>query len=288
MSWKNVGPYVVAQLAGALRRRASCSVVLLQGFADFDAEGNMGQNAFGDAGSGYAWWAAFLLELRADRGLRDRDPRGHRRAQRAPRAGAAGDRPHPGRDPLRRDPRHRHLGQPGPVDRPGALRRHRRDRAAVAVHPRPAARRARSPGSPTRCSSAGAATPVPGSGLSFSRPRTAAQVPGYGAPTSTSSSGTRRRRRGRRRRRRAGRSSRTAGSGTRPASSGTRRHDAGAVAGPAGRRAGRPQSRQPASSRAAERRGEQQSARGRRRRRRHPDPARRSASATSAPAATDR
>ncbi|WP_243056810.1 MIP/aquaporin family protein [Nocardioides sp. SR21] len=62
MTWKNVGPYVVAQLAGALLG-ALALFVLLQGFADFDAEGNMGQNAFGDVGSGYEWWAAFLLEL---------------------------------------------------------------------------------------------------------------------------------------------------------------------------------------------------------------------------------
>src|SRR6478735_8804496 len=62
MTWKNVGPYVVAQLAGALLG-ALALFLLLQGFEDFDAEGNMGQNYFGDAGTGYAWWAAFLLEL---------------------------------------------------------------------------------------------------------------------------------------------------------------------------------------------------------------------------------
>lgn len=62
MPWKNVGPYVIAQLAGALLG-ALALFVLLQGFADFDAEGNMGQNAFGDVGSGYEWWAAFLLEV---------------------------------------------------------------------------------------------------------------------------------------------------------------------------------------------------------------------------------
>ena len=37
--------------------------ILMHGFEGFDATGNMGQNSFGDAGSGYAWWAAFLLEL---------------------------------------------------------------------------------------------------------------------------------------------------------------------------------------------------------------------------------
>ena len=73
--------------------------------------------------------------------LRDGDPRRDRRPLRAPGAGAAGDRHRAGRHPPRRDPRHRHLGQPGPLDRPGAVRRQRRDHPAVAVHPRPAARR---------------------------------------------------------------------------------------------------------------------------------------------------
>jgi aquaporin Z len=62
MTWKNVMPYVVAQLAGALLG-ALALFLLLQGFDGFDAEGNMGQNFFGDAGTGYAWWAAFLLEV---------------------------------------------------------------------------------------------------------------------------------------------------------------------------------------------------------------------------------
>lgn len=62
MTWKNVGPYVVAQLAGALLG-ALMLYLLLQGFEGFEAEGNMGQNSFGDVGSGYAWWAALLLEV---------------------------------------------------------------------------------------------------------------------------------------------------------------------------------------------------------------------------------
>jgi aquaporin Z len=62
MPWRNVGPYVIAQFAGALLGALGL-FVLLQGFADFDAEGNMGQNFFGDTGTGYDWWAAFLLEL---------------------------------------------------------------------------------------------------------------------------------------------------------------------------------------------------------------------------------
>lgn len=62
MPWKNVGPYVIAQFAGALLG-ALALFVLLQGFEGFDAEGTMGQNSFGDVGSGYEWWAAFLLEM---------------------------------------------------------------------------------------------------------------------------------------------------------------------------------------------------------------------------------
>lgn len=62
MAWRQVGPYVIAQLVGALLG-ALLLFLLMQGFETFTAEGNMGQNAFGDAGSGYAWWAAFLLEM---------------------------------------------------------------------------------------------------------------------------------------------------------------------------------------------------------------------------------
>ena len=62
MAWTQVPLYVVAQLVGAIARCAR-AVRLLHGFEGFDSDGNMGQNAFGDIGTGYAWWAAFLLEL---------------------------------------------------------------------------------------------------------------------------------------------------------------------------------------------------------------------------------
>jgi aquaporin Z len=62
MSWKQVPVYVGSQLGGAIVAGLAL-FVLLHGFDNFDAEGNMGQNFFGDQGSGYAWWAAFLLEL---------------------------------------------------------------------------------------------------------------------------------------------------------------------------------------------------------------------------------
>ncbi|WP_028653231.1 MIP/aquaporin family protein [Nocardioides halotolerans] len=62
IAWRQVPVYVGAQLAGAIVAGLSL-FVLLHGFENFDSEGNMGQNFFGDEGSGYAWWAAFLLEL---------------------------------------------------------------------------------------------------------------------------------------------------------------------------------------------------------------------------------
>jgi aquaporin Z len=62
MSWRQVPIYVGSQLGGAIVAGLAL-FVLLHGFENFDAEGNMGQNFFGDEGSGYSWWAAFLLEL---------------------------------------------------------------------------------------------------------------------------------------------------------------------------------------------------------------------------------
>jgi aquaporin Z len=64
MPWRQVGLYVVAQLVGAVLA-ALVLFVLMHGYDGFDATDNMGQNFFGDhnGASGYAWWAAFLLEL---------------------------------------------------------------------------------------------------------------------------------------------------------------------------------------------------------------------------------
>jgi aquaporin Z len=62
IAWRQVPVYIGAQLAGALAA-GLCLFVLMHGFPGYDATGNMGQNSFGDAGSGYAWWAAFLLEM---------------------------------------------------------------------------------------------------------------------------------------------------------------------------------------------------------------------------------
>ncbi|WP_299922373.1 aquaporin [uncultured Nocardioides sp.] len=62
LPWSQVGLYMAAQLLGALVAGAVL-FGLGHGFDGFVAEGNMGQNFFGDQGSGFAWWAALLLEV---------------------------------------------------------------------------------------------------------------------------------------------------------------------------------------------------------------------------------
>ncbi len=62
IAWRQVPVYIGAQLVGALAA-GLCLFALMHGFPGFDATGNMAQNSFGDAGSGYAWWAALLLEM---------------------------------------------------------------------------------------------------------------------------------------------------------------------------------------------------------------------------------
>ncbi|CUR60936.1 putative aquaporin Z [metagenome] len=61
LPWNQVGIYMAAQLVGGLLAGAAL-FGLMHGFEGFTAEGRMGQNSFGDQGSGYAWWAALLLE----------------------------------------------------------------------------------------------------------------------------------------------------------------------------------------------------------------------------------
>jgi aquaporin Z len=62
IAWRQVPVYISAQLVGALTAGLFL-FTLMHGFPGFDATGNLAQNSFGDAGSGYAWWAAFLLEM---------------------------------------------------------------------------------------------------------------------------------------------------------------------------------------------------------------------------------
>ncbi|GCD92199.1 hypothetical protein NLS1_42050 [Nocardioides sp. LS1] len=61
IAWSEVVVYVAAQLAGALLA-GTVLFTLLQGLEGFTAKGHFAQNSYGDQGSGYAWWAAFLLE----------------------------------------------------------------------------------------------------------------------------------------------------------------------------------------------------------------------------------
>ncbi len=62
LAWREVGIYIGAQLLGGLLAGAVL-FGLFHGIDGFDAEGNMAQNSFGDDGTGYAWWAALLLEM---------------------------------------------------------------------------------------------------------------------------------------------------------------------------------------------------------------------------------
>ena len=63
LPWQQVPVYVAAQLGGAILG-AAVLFGLLQGFDGFSAEGNLGQNGYGDAtAAGYALWSALLLEL---------------------------------------------------------------------------------------------------------------------------------------------------------------------------------------------------------------------------------
>ena len=62
LPWNQVGIYMSAQLLGGLLAGAVL-LGLNHGFEGFSAEGNMAQNFFGDQGTGFAWWAALLLEI---------------------------------------------------------------------------------------------------------------------------------------------------------------------------------------------------------------------------------
>lgn len=65
MAWREVGRYAAAQLVGALAAGLALFAVL-HGFEGFDAEGSMGQNFFGDQSPGeFAVWAALVVETLA-------------------------------------------------------------------------------------------------------------------------------------------------------------------------------------------------------------------------------
>ena len=62
LPWRVTPVYVGAQLAGGLLAGLAL-FTLMHGFDGFSAEGGLGANSYGDQGSGYDWWAAFLLEM---------------------------------------------------------------------------------------------------------------------------------------------------------------------------------------------------------------------------------
>jgi aquaporin Z len=63
MAWREVPLYVGSQLVGALVAGLSL-FILVRGFDGYDvATDGLAQNSFGDDGTGYAVWAAFLLEM---------------------------------------------------------------------------------------------------------------------------------------------------------------------------------------------------------------------------------
>lgn len=62
LPWRATPVYVGAQLVGGLVA-GLVLFTLMHGFEGFSAEGGLGANSYGDLGSGYAWWAAFLLEM---------------------------------------------------------------------------------------------------------------------------------------------------------------------------------------------------------------------------------
>lgn len=61
LSWSRCGLYWLVQVAGALLAGATLWA-LMRGFPGYPSTGHLGQNSFGDAGSGFAWWAALPLE----------------------------------------------------------------------------------------------------------------------------------------------------------------------------------------------------------------------------------
>jgi aquaporin Z len=63
MAWRQVPVYVGSQLGGAIVAGLAL-FVLVQGIDGYDVgDSGLAQNSFGDDGTGYAWWAALLVEI---------------------------------------------------------------------------------------------------------------------------------------------------------------------------------------------------------------------------------
>lgn len=62
LAWRQTPIYIVSQLIGALLAGLTL-FLLVHGFDGYDvSQQGLGQNFFGDNGSGFAWWAALILE----------------------------------------------------------------------------------------------------------------------------------------------------------------------------------------------------------------------------------
>jgi len=62
-TWKDAGAYAGAQIVGGILA-AVVLLVLMLGFDSYEAfDGGLGASGWGDASTGYAWWAALLLEI---------------------------------------------------------------------------------------------------------------------------------------------------------------------------------------------------------------------------------
>jgi len=62
-TWKEAGAYAGAQVVGGILA-AVVLLVLMLGFDSYEAfDGGLGASGWGDASTGYAWWAALLLEI---------------------------------------------------------------------------------------------------------------------------------------------------------------------------------------------------------------------------------
>ena len=144
MSARRMIAYWIAQVLGALVA-AGILYIILSGKAH-GWNGGLGQNGWGPGYLGeYNLAAAFVFEVVATFLFLVYHPRRHASLH-ARRLRRSGNRSDPSRHPSGRHQHNRHLGQPGPLDRPGD-RRHRDEPegrcAAVALHCCAADRRGR-------------------------------------------------------------------------------------------------------------------------------------------------